>query len=549
MQNNKKYLIIDCFVDEPACFGVPPFIAPYPRYIYGALVEAGILESQITYLTIDSLRESEYKLNDNYEISFIIGGAVVPGKYLGSKIGTATEIDKILTFNQKHKFAIGGMIAHVIKSEQKNNFIITEDIEKFAHNFTLGKKRDQKRTVDEIDRWSKFGANVVKQHPNFPNIICEMETSRGCPRKQHCSFCSEGLFKGIEFREIDGIITEIDELIKLGISRFRIGRQADIIQYKTAFSEFKNGFSKPNITSAVELFSELKIRKDSGFIKILNVDNANPGTIINYPNESSKILEAIVDAITPGDTLPLGIESFDQNVAKANNLKVTGDEAIKVIQIINEIGGKRVDGIPVLLPGINLIHGLKGETANTFKENFLWLEKILNQDLLLKRINIRKLHPFPGTAIINSLPIMSQKTINRFEYYRDKIRNEIDLPMVKKIYPTGTILKDNMILSKQNGYSYGKQLSSYSITMKIPLELTPNNLCDAIVVGHRERSLIGIPTPIKINEINQKAIESIPGISKKLSSTIILKRPFKNSEELKIIAPNINDAIIKKIVY
>jgi len=39
---NKNYLILDFFVDEPACFGVPPFISPYPRYIYGALIQAGV---------------------------------------------------------------------------------------------------------------------------------------------------------------------------------------------------------------------------------------------------------------------------------------------------------------------------------------------------------------------------------------------------------------------------------------------------------------------------------------------------------------------------
>jgi hypothetical protein len=33
----RRYLILGCFIDGPACFGVPPFISPYPRYILGAL--------------------------------------------------------------------------------------------------------------------------------------------------------------------------------------------------------------------------------------------------------------------------------------------------------------------------------------------------------------------------------------------------------------------------------------------------------------------------------------------------------------------------------
>ncbi len=32
----KPYLILGCFIDGPACFGVPSFISPYPRYVFGA---------------------------------------------------------------------------------------------------------------------------------------------------------------------------------------------------------------------------------------------------------------------------------------------------------------------------------------------------------------------------------------------------------------------------------------------------------------------------------------------------------------------------------
>ena len=52
-----KALIIDGYVDEPACLGVPPYLSPYPRYIAGALRERGLSESDIHYLTIDTLRE------------------------------------------------------------------------------------------------------------------------------------------------------------------------------------------------------------------------------------------------------------------------------------------------------------------------------------------------------------------------------------------------------------------------------------------------------------------------------------------------------------
>ena len=34
--------IVDGYVDEPAHFGVPPYISTYPRYTAGGLVDAGV---------------------------------------------------------------------------------------------------------------------------------------------------------------------------------------------------------------------------------------------------------------------------------------------------------------------------------------------------------------------------------------------------------------------------------------------------------------------------------------------------------------------------
>jgi len=525
-----KILILDCFVDEPACFGVPPFISPYPRYIAGALIEAGISHNNITYLTIDSPRLNNYILTEHYNSVFLIGGAVVPGRYLGAKIGTKKEINKIIENNPKEKFIIGGPVSTVIK-EKKNVKIIKRDIERYAYNYIKEIEEDNYRSIEEISRWSLIGSFIVRQHPSFPEIICEIESYRGCPRTKHCSFCSEGLFKKIEFRTIRNIIDEVDSLIQHGVQRFRIGRQADILQYLSPLNEFKNGFSKPNPSAIKEFFGELQLRVEQKKIIKLNIDNANPGTIYNFPDESAEILKFITDAISPGDTLALGIESFDPNVIQKNNLKVLPNEAIDVIKLINDIGGRRKDGIPILLPGINLIQGLRGETIDTFKINFEYLKKILDLNLLVKRINIRKLMPFPGTELFSEKNKTKPNIINKFEYFRDKIRSEIDLEMLKRIYPIGTTIKENIILDKNNGYSYGKEIASYSITVKIPVELEEKNFYDTIIVSHGSRSITGIPKSYNINNLPQKAIEKIPGIGKHMASEIILNRPFLNGDD------------------
>lgn len=544
-----EYLILDCYVDEPACLGVPPFISPYPRYIYGALLSAGIDPVNIAYLTIDNIRQNNYRFNNNYKHVFLIGGASVPGKYLGSRIGTLTEINKILEQNNRTNIYAGGLIHRAITSPPANTFLIRNDIEKFAFTLARNNPEDKTRTTAEIADWGVRGAGIVKLHPWYPDVICEMESGRGCPRELHCSFCSEGLFKNVEFRKTEDILNETDALISNGISRFRIGRQADIIQYGSSLGNYHNGFPEPEPSAVDDLFSELKKRKESGKIIVLNVDNANPGSIVNWPDHSSMILKSISDAVTPGDTLPFGIESFDENVVKLNNLKVSPEETVFAVKLVNDICGRRENGIPKLLPGINLIHGLRGETPETFRINHHYLEKIMKDGFLIKRINIRKLQPYPGTSMFTEQNRVNQPTVKRFEYFRDRIRNEIDNYMLKQIYPAGTVLKDILMLDTRDGYSMGKQVSSYSITVKVPGIFENRSFKDVLVSGHRERSLSSIVLPLEVNNVTVKTFEMIPGISKDKSSSIILKRPFKTidsfADELKNVSPDLRSVIIK----
>ena len=53
VSKQKMICIIDCYTDEPAGLGVPPYLGTYPRYIAGKYIEQGI---DVKYLTIDDLR-------------------------------------------------------------------------------------------------------------------------------------------------------------------------------------------------------------------------------------------------------------------------------------------------------------------------------------------------------------------------------------------------------------------------------------------------------------------------------------------------------------
>lgn len=544
---SKRYLILDCFVDEPACFGVPPFVSPYPRYIYGALVDAGIVESSIEYLTIDDLRATAFLLEKDYDMVFLVGGAVVPGKYIGQQIGTIDEIRTIFVKNSSLFFAAGALAARHFGSEDFSHVVfVLNDLEKFAYTYVRSHPEDMLRDYEELNRWARIGAHVVRHHPDFPDVICEIETYRGCPRTSHCLFCSEGLFGECEYRDQEDILSEVDSLIDSGVSRFRLGRQADILAYKCHGDVVEHSFPKPCRDEVIPLFEALGERRRAGKIEVLNVDNANPGTVAYFQNESFDILRKIAEAVSPGDTLPLGIESFDPAVIAQNNLKVDRAMAIDVVRIMNEAGGFREDGLPKLLPGINLIHGLNGESNNTFKINYEALRAILDEGLLLKRINIRSLLPFPGTPLAESNG--ANKHVNRYRFYRKKIRDEIDAAMLKSIYPYGTSLKKVKISEKRNGISYGRQIASYAITVKIRGEFDKGTIHDIAVVGHEERSIGGIPIPLNINRADEKQVGALPGVGRKSASSIILERPFGEVGELLRVAPSIDERILPYLV-
>ena len=86
--------IVDGYVDEPAHFGVPPYISTYPRFTAGALVDAGVPQSNITYHTIDELRDNKQKWNAvaGADLMIYVGGMTVPGSYVG---GTPAEPEEV----------------------------------------------------------------------------------------------------------------------------------------------------------------------------------------------------------------------------------------------------------------------------------------------------------------------------------------------------------------------------------------------------------------------------------------------------------------------
>ncbi|WP_292469720.1 radical SAM protein [Methanolobus sp.] len=543
---NTKAVIIDGYVDEPACFGVPPYISPYIRYIAGALRESGFSENDIHYSTIDSIRSHPENIGNiikRAQLVIIVAGMTVPGKYLRSTPINLREIESIFNASSGLKilggpirlgFSLeGGKKAETDLLDTADVSISRKDIEAFVYD-VLGEKTKNPencehrfRTVEEIGRWAIKGAFIIKQHPDYPNVMCELETYRGCGRNQHCSFCTEPSYGSSDYRPVSDVISEVAELYEIGARFYRIGRQPDILSYH---AKDKGGdIPEPDPQAILSLYKG--IRNIAPQLKVLHMDNANPGTIAKYPDLCKEIFRTIVQYHTPGDVAALGMESADPGVVKANGLKAMPDEVFEAIRIINEIGRTRGNnGMPEMLPGINLVHGLMGESKKTFDLNYNFLKHVLDSDLLLRRINIRQVMAFPDTPMYgNDELVRKHKQI--FLKYKEKIRKDIDFPMLQKVVPVGTILRDVKCEINDRKMSFGRQMGSYPLLTGIPACLPTGRFMDIIVTRHGHRSITGVPYPLKINTAPLQLIQELPGIGKKQAINIQRKAPFSSKDD------------------
>ena len=124
------------------------------------------------------------------------------------------------------------------------------------------------------------------------------------------------------------------------------------------------------------------------------------------------------------------------------------------------------------------------------------------------------------------------------QHYKYKIRHEIDYPMLKRLVPVGTILREVRAEVFDNGLTYGRQIGSYPLIVGIPKEIELNKLYNVVIVGHGFRSITGIPIPVNINTESSKMLSYLPGLGKKRIIRILAQRPFKNKEEfLKMLDP------------
>lgn len=542
-----RIAIIDGYVDEPSCLGVPPYISPYPRYLAGAAEDAG---HTWVYLTadearaagvvrgsptlpapgaIDRARQKGALLRD-CGLLVITGGASVPGKYLRGLPLSLNEIAEIGS-SFRGDILLGGPLARFSFGELERfvplfAHVARQDAEATLFDYLQdGKWHDRERTPREEERWAIKGAKVVAEHPDYPApLMVELSLYRGCVRhfSGGCGFCTDILYGEPVFREPSGVIDEVRALSRQGAVNFRLGGASCLFSYRSR-GVGKSETPKPDPKAVRAVLAG--IRDAAPRLEVLHTDNANPAVIATHPEESKEVLGAICEHCTGGNALSLGLESADPLVMKENNLNSTPEQALEAIRLINEVGNSpSPTGLPRLLPGLNFVCGLSGETEATYEMDLQFLKKVVSEGLMLRRINIRQVLPFRHHY-------GQLRFRGAFMRFKDQVRKEIDHPMLLRILPLGTVLRDVFPEVAIGKLTFCRQAGTYPLLVAVPGQEPGGPPADIAIIDHGDRSVTGLPSPIRINRLSLYALSLLPGIGKRRAARLAVKRPFKSFGE------------------
>jgi len=516
----RSVLIVDGYNDEPGGLGVPPYVDVYPRYIAGAVWLAD--ESvRVDYVDVDRWRARlDYwvKRASSYDVVVFIAGVVVPGRYIGHRPAGPEELLRWVRMVEgplrvlagpAAKWGLGvrgGEIAYPPWLFRREGFdvLVTGDVEEYFYDLVrFGEERAEPGRVRQdyrlVDKVAPKGARIVRMHPSWGrNLVAEIETYRGCARwvTGGCSFCVEPLRGRPIQRSPEAIRREVEALHRAGVLHFRLGRQADILVYGSRGLSSEE-WPKPDPEAVRRLLSA--VRAGAPGLRVLHIDNVNPGTIARYPEESLETLKAIIELHTPGDVAAMGLETADPRVARINNLNTHPDEVLEAIRIVNKVGAVRGwNGMPHLLPGINFILGLPGETRETYRLNREFLERVLAEGLLLRRVNIRKILVLPVARAARMGAGVKRRLEPLAHSFTRWVRDYFDREMLRRVAPKGTILRGLWVEDCEAGVCYARQPGSYPLIVALPCRLPRGTLIDRVYVTgvHSGRSVEGLPVPL-----------------------------------------------------
>lgn len=495
-------VILDCYTVEPSGLGVPPYLSTYVRTAYAAVTSSRPL-AQIRYLTIDDVRwclnggapfveeplsdpltysttihrDEALRLLADAALVVVVAGDAVPSVHLHAQNGSLEEIGRALTYVRGRTVLLGPLASLVggKSSAGARLFDVVHTHTVTAGDLLLGSDRAASYDGLRADRSSYAG--LVEQLSWRP--VAEIELYRGCTRRRFCSFCNEPVKASrVEFRAVEDVVEEVRQLAAAGVRHFRLGQQ-------TCF------FSYAGRNPAVIEQLLRGVREACPDLEVLHIDNADPLAVASPAG--ARIAKLVAAYCSEGNCAPMGIESFDPVVVERNALTCTPEILTRAVGHVNEAGASRgPGGLPLLLPGLNLIYGLPGETDRTHAANLVGLARIFEAGFLCHRTNVRAARAYPGTPLAAMNDGTSSSSSTRFAAWKSDIDQLWDLPMKARVYPTGLRVSGLHAFFVSTAGTWHRRLGSYAIQILEPDTARVRYDTGAVTVtGHAPRHLYG----------------------------------------------------------
>jgi radical SAM superfamily enzyme with C-terminal helix-hairpin-helix motif len=495
-------VILDCYTVEPSGLGVPPYLSPYVREAFSALA-ALYGSDRVSYVTIDDVRWAlnggaaftQAPLSDPLTYSqtlnrprvlqklhdattvLVIAGDAVPSAHLQAQNGSPEDIARALACTRGVRILLGPLTVDVLLNAKQYQGLFDA---LHTHSVTPNTLFSGSRTAPSYESLRQNRQSYLELINQLGwNTIAEIEMYRGCTRRVFCGFCNEPVKNAaVTFREVDDILDEMALLYAAGVRSFRLGQQ-------TCFFSYMNR----NEREIARLLTS--IREQYPDIEVLHIDNADPLAVAS--NVGGRIAALVAQFCTEGNCAPMGVESFDLAVVKRNALTCTPEVAFRAIENINKVGTSVGPlGFPKLLPGLNLIYGLPGETHRTHFENLFHLARILDQGFQCHRTNVRQAKSYPGTPLAADSGRIDLPSAKHFDTWKADVSEIYDQPMKSQVYPVGRELKGMHSFFVSTRGTWYRRLGSYSIQVVERDTHTPlYERADMIVVDHAPRYIYG----------------------------------------------------------
>ena len=121
-----------------------------------------------------------------------------------------------------------------------------------------------------------------------------------------------------------------------------------------------------------------------------------------------------------------------------------------------------------------------------------YLKQILEENLLIRRINIRQVNIFEGTPLFNTVKNKFLKKNKKYYWkWRNDIRQNIDFKLLTRLVPKNTILKQVRSEIYDGNTTFARQLGTYPLIIGIKERIELKKFYNIKVTSHMLRSIVG----------------------------------------------------------